>query len=82
MVLLAEHFQWLTTSEANSLPGQNSEARQAILEELADVLIYCFSLADILEFDIGQIVFDKMAKNAAKYPVNNDRSYHPGRQHP
>lgn len=68
---LMEHFQWLTTDEAVALPQTNPAARQAIAEELADVLIYCFSLADRLEFDVGQIIFDKMAKNAAKYPVEH-----------
>src|SRR5512147_1534704 len=61
---LMEHFQWLTTAEAAALPQADPAARQAIAEELADVLIYCFSLADILELDIAEIIFDKVAKNA------------------
>lgn len=71
---LMEHFQWLTTAEAAALPQADPAARQAIAEELADVLIYCFSLADILEFDVGQIIFDKIAKNAAKYPAKREAS--------
>jgi NTP pyrophosphatase (non-canonical NTP hydrolase) len=47
---LMEHFQWLTTAQAAALPQEDSAARQAIAEDLADVLIYCFSLADVLEF--------------------------------
>lgn len=70
---LMEHFQWLTTTEASNLPTQDSEARQAIIEELADVLIYCFSLADILECDVAEIIFDKLAKSNAKYPVDQYR---------
>jgi len=70
---LMEHFQWLTTSEASSLAEQNPEARQAIVEELADVLIYCFSLADILDCDIAEIMLDKLAKNNAKYPTDQYR---------
>lgn len=69
---LMEHFQWLTTGEAAALPQADPAARQAIAEELADVLIYCFSLADILEFDVAEIIFDKMAKNAAKYPLKRE----------
>lgn len=66
---LMEHFQWLTTAEATELAQEDPTARQAIAEELADVLIYCLSLADILEFDVGKIIFDKIAKNEEKYPV-------------
>jgi NTP pyrophosphatase (non-canonical NTP hydrolase) len=66
---LMEHFQWLTTAQAAALPQEDSAARQAIAEELADVLIYCFSLADVLEFDVAEIVLDKLVRNAEKYPI-------------
>jgi dCTP diphosphatase len=70
---LMEHFQWLTTDEATRLPQQDAQAKQAIAEELADVLIYCVSLADILECDIAEIIFDKLAKSGQKYPVEQYR---------
>jgi NTP pyrophosphatase (non-canonical NTP hydrolase) len=66
---LMEHFQWLTIAQAAALPQEDSAARQAIAEELADVLIYCFSLADVLEFDVAEIVLDKLVRNAEKYPI-------------
>lgn len=66
---LMEHFQWLTSEKASALSETDPQARQAISEELADVLIYCFSLADILEVDIADIIFDKLAKNDQKYPA-------------
>ncbi len=69
---LMEHFQWLTTAEAVLLSQQDPEAKQAIAEELADVLIYCFSLADILECDVAEIIFDKLVKNAVKYPSKRE----------
>jgi NTP pyrophosphatase (non-canonical NTP hydrolase) len=68
---LMEHFQWLTTVEATTLAQNDPAARQAIAEELADVLIYCFSLADVLGFDVAEIIPAKLAKNAGKYPVKN-----------
>ena len=43
---------------------------QKIKDELADVLIYCISLANVLDIDIGQSVFHKIAMNEGKYPVN------------
>ena len=66
---LMEHFQWLTTEQATALAKDDAEARTAITEELADVLIYCFSLADMIECDVAEIIFDKLAKNGEKYPV-------------
>jgi len=69
---LMEHFQWLTLDEAASLAQTDPVARQAIAEELADVLIYCLSLADILEYDLAEIITAKLAKNAEKYPVKRE----------
>ena len=69
---LMEHFQWLTTDEATHLARQQGTSWQAIVEELADVLIYCISLADILECDLNEIILDKLAKNRTKYPVGPD----------
>jgi dCTP diphosphatase len=70
---LMEHFQWLTTDQASALPQQDAAAYQAITEELADVLIYCLSLADILECDVAQIILDKLVKSGQKYPVEKYR---------
>lgn len=66
---LMEHFQWLTTEQASHLAMHNAAARQAIGEELADVLIYCLSLADTLQFDVRGLITDKLAKNNTKYPA-------------
>ena len=70
---LMEHFQWLTTDQATALVQTDSPARQAVIEELADVLIYCISLAEILECDVAEIVFDKLAKSGRKYPAEEYR---------
>ena len=60
---LLEIFQWKTSEEAvaNSL--------QHIKEELADVFIYGFMLADNLNLDIEKIISDKIKLNEKKYPV-------------
>ena len=60
---LLEHFQW----SGSDVEGDGK--RDEMLDELADVLIYCIHMADRLEADIPQIIADKMAKNAEKYPV-------------
>ncbi len=70
---LMEHFQWLSSEESSALGQKDPEAKKAIAAELADVLIYCFSLTDILEVDVAEIIFDKLAKNNQKYPVEKYR---------
>ncbi len=70
---LMEHFQWLTPEEASALCQKEPEVRKAIAAELADVLIYCFSLADILEVDVAEIIFNKLAQNSRKYPAEKYR---------
>ncbi|MGD6980892.1 MULTISPECIES: nucleotide pyrophosphohydrolase [Citricoccus] len=55
---LLECFQW------NGTPDD-----AAVQSELADVLTYCFLLADALDLDVDQIVQDKTNVTRAKYPV-------------
>ena len=70
---LMEHFQWLTAAPAAALVESDPAAKTAIAEELADVLIYCFSLADALGCDVAAIIFDKLEKSGRKYPVEKYR---------
>lgn len=55
---LLEHFQW-----------DNTYDTEETAEELADVMIYCIHMADAMGVDLNEIMMDKMAKNAKKYPV-------------
>ncbi len=60
---LLELFQWRSSKEV-------LETKQdRIAEELADILIYSYMLADNLNFDINEIIRKKLIKNAEKYPV-------------
>lgn len=43
-----------------------------MVEELADVLIYCLSMANRLDIDISSAIEEKLAKNAKKYPPKID----------
>lgn len=69
---LMEHFQWLTPEEAQAAVS-NMEKRQAIGEELADVICYALALANTFEFDLAAILREKMEKNRRKYPVQQYR---------
>ncbi|MBM3390399.1 MAG: nucleotide pyrophosphohydrolase [Betaproteobacteria bacterium] len=68
---LAEHFQWLTAEESQSL--RHGDKREDIRDELADVLIYLIELADTLDIDLAAAARDKIGKNALKYPVDKAR---------
>lgn len=42
---------------------------EKVKDELADVLTYCFLLADKLDLNTREIILNKLAKTEAKYPV-------------
>lgn len=57
---LLEHYQW---------SGKPVGDKEALGEELADVLIYALQLAHVLGVDPADIIRDKLQKSAKKYPV-------------
>jgi NTP pyrophosphatase (non-canonical NTP hydrolase) len=57
---LLELYLWKNAAEAD---------KEKIKEELADVFAYAFLLADKYQFDVKEIILEKIQKNAAKYPV-------------
>ena len=67
---LLEHFQWLSEVESQHLPP---EKRDAVGDEMADVLVYLVRLADKLEVDLLDAAAKKMVKNAQKYPAHQVR---------
>jgi NTP pyrophosphatase (non-canonical NTP hydrolase) len=67
---LLEPFQWLTEEQSRSLPP---EARAAVEEELADVLLYLVRLADKLDVELVAAARAKIVRNAEKYPVEKAR---------
>jgi NTP pyrophosphatase (non-canonical NTP hydrolase) len=60
---LNELFLWKKEADAEEVD------RERLKEELADVLAYALMLAERQQLDVGQIVKDKIIKNAGKYPV-------------
>ena len=46
---------------------------EKVKEELADVVNYAILIADKYDLDLKQIVLDKLARNAEKYPVDKAR---------
>lgn len=66
---LMEIFQWLTSEESQkeNLP---IEKREKITEEIADVIIYCIRMAQMMDIDLLDAVEKKINKNESKYPVD------------
>ena len=60
---LLEVFQWGIKED------MNPDKLDKIKEELADVIIYCFSLANAIGADVATIVNEKIKLNAEKYPI-------------
>ena len=58
---LLELYLWKKPEEAK---------REKVKEELADVLAYALLLAEKYDFDVEEIVREKISKNAEKYPVD------------
>jgi NTP pyrophosphatase (non-canonical NTP hydrolase) len=61
---LLENFLWKSAAQADM---------DKVKEELADVFAFAFLLAEQYGFDVKQIVLDKIAKNALKYPVEKSK---------
>ncbi len=65
---LMEHFQWLRSDQLDSVQ-KDDQTMLAIREELADILSYLLSFADVMDIDLSLALEDKMKKNAIKYPA-------------
>lgn len=62
---LLEQFQWREVGDEGLHPGQAA----AVTAEMADVAILLTYLAHDLGIDLNQAVQEKLAVNAARYPV-------------
>lgn len=60
---LLEVFQW----------SGKEESLDKVKEELADVLSYCYMMADAYHLDPDEIVLEKYKTNEKKYPVSKSK---------
>lgn len=67
---LLEPFQWLTEAQSRQLDAAQKEA---VAQEMADVLLYLAQLATALDVDLIDAAQRKMALNAQRYPVDKAR---------
>lgn len=70
---LLENFQWKNPEEVKEYVRQHTGE---IEEEIADIAIYLFELADNLGIDLAKAMERKLEKNAKKYPAEKARGKH------
>ena len=75
---LLELTQWKNDAEVAALP-EEANAREALADECADVLLYLLLIADKVGIDLEDAARNKLEKNAAKYPV--EKSYGSSRKY-
>lgn len=64
---LLELFQWKDSKEVTE------KSIDRIKEELADVLIYSYMMADNLDLNIDEIIAEKIKNNELKYPISKSK---------
>ena len=64
---LLEHFQW---KDGADVDAQVQKKKKEIEEEIADICVYVFELADNLNIDVFDVIEKKLVENDKKYPIN------------
>ncbi len=64
---LLEHFQWKSKEEVEKYANEHKDK---IEEEIADIAIYLFELADNLKIDLSEAMEQKLNRNEGKYPAD------------
>ena len=67
---LLEYFQWKTKKEVEQYIKTNKDEVQ---NEIADIAMYLFELADNLGIDLIMAMEQKLKKNSKKYPIAKAR---------
>lgn len=65
---LMEHFQWLTIEQIGQRLSDPTK-RAEVAAELADVLIYALSFAEVTNIDITEAILKKLAHNEERFPA-------------
>lgn len=70
---MLEHFQWKNPEEVATYAKKQKDA---IAEELADVLKYLLIMCHDVDIDIEKATIEKMKQDNEKYPVAKARGKH------
>jgi len=69
---LMEPLLWVTPEESRAAMTRPAK-REALQDELADIVVYCLEFANQTDIDLTSAIRTKMARNAEKYPVDKAR---------
>lgn len=61
-----EHFQW-----------NKDYDKQEVVDELTDVLTHCLFMADFLDVDVGEIIFNSQKKQLKNIRLANQKVFPP-----
>lgn len=67
---LLQHFVWQTSAQSEQ---RAIDRKEEISQEIADVGILLFELADNLGLDLSQVMRAKLARNEERYPLEKAR---------
>ena len=67
---LMELFQWADPSSQEVIT--NPELMPNVEDEIADIIIYCISLARSLDINLFDAIVKKMDKNNLRFPPNRE----------
>ena len=65
---LMEHFLWMEGPSSRQVTHDTARL-SAVADEMADVAVYLFNLANTLDIDLSEAILAKIAKNALKYSL-------------
>ena len=66
---LMEHFRWVKNDTSRDVVNE-PETLKEVSEEIADILAFVLSFANVADIDVTSALRAKMAKNARKYPAH------------
>ncbi len=69
---LLEIFQWMKESDSNSA-HLDPKIKAHAADEIADIFVYLLRISKKLDINLESATWDKMKKNAEKYPVDKAR---------
>ena len=72
---LMELFQWSDHGKSHSFLS-NARNKTMVAHEMADVLAYLLSLANVTGIDLASSFREKMALNKRKYPVETTKGHY------
>ncbi len=70
---IMEHFQWYGVEESAARMADDAVERAEVADEIADVIIYCLSLANVSGIDISAAVGKKRLRHEGRFPVASVR---------